>query len=131
MVRGLGLLLVMIVSLRAPRPSEGGSSRQATRLLARIARVEGYGKRGTIATRQCNPGALRAGAYTRSWGAARGARGFADFTKAPGGCGAGYGAAHRLLENKLRRGKTIASIIAAWAPASENDTKRYLREVSR
>lgn len=72
-----------------------------------------------------NPGDLR---FAGQRGATVGAHGFAAFPT----LAAGIQAANTQLDLYAKRGvNTIASIVAKWAPVSENDTASYIAQVEK
>lgn len=98
-----------------------------TRFAWTVARLEGWGVEGTIATRQNNPGCIR------SWGDLPQASGFAVFPDPAAGMEA---LREQCRRNLLERGLSIAEFFAGgpgypgFAPGNENDSLRYARHVS-
>jgi hypothetical protein len=83
----------------------------------------------SLADRNRNPGNIRDGAFARRQPGYIGqAQGFAKFDTA----GHGAMAMFRLIESYVASGhKTIASIVAKWAPPSENNTGAYVADVEK
>ena len=75
-----------------------------------------------LGLRQNNPGNLR------SWGNTPVVGGFASFGSAAEGLSAMAG---NLLTYANRGWNSVREIISHWAPASENDTNAYIRDVTR
>ena len=103
------------------------------KLIEAIARMEGFGADpSNLPTRHNNPGDIRAGQWANAHGAIPGAPDplrrqpaspsqYAVFKDAA----VGWDALRALL-NQHYIGMTLATAIAKYAPATENDTDRYL-----
>lgn len=104
-----------------------------TALAQAIARQEGYGIPGSVATRLNNPGNLvyvgQSGATpVRVTGADGKVRTFASWPTPD----EGWAGLVRDLELKASRGMDLQAIINAWAPASDgNNTTKYYLNVAR
>jgi hypothetical protein len=98
-----------------------------TATLQGIAKIEGFGKPGTLATRRNNPGNIEDGKFAQTHGAipSDGGR-FAQFPTAD----TGFAAMYRLLKDKYS-GKTLAEVIGRWAPSKENNTNAYIANLSK
>lgn len=90
-------------------------------LIEAIARMEGWGIPGDLPTRKNNPGDICAGAFSAAHGATPSAGRFATFPTPA----AGFAALRALLSTHYV-GLTIAQAIERYAPASENNTARYV-----
>jgi len=84
---------------------------------------------GTRATRNNNPGNLKASAWVRRLPGFAGVDegGFARFASQE----AGFAAAERLVSAKIQQFGTLAGVIRSWAPPNENNTGAYINAVSR
>ena len=99
-----------------------------------IAREEGWNLTPPARCRRnCNPGNLDMAPWEMQFGASlekvpagEKAR-FAVFPDAP----SGFAALVHLCGFPKYRGKSLANLITAWAPPSENDTSAYLQNVCR
>lgn len=89
----------------------------------------GGGRGGSRADRNNNPGNITDGSFARSQPGYAGSDGrFAIFASPE----AGRAAQEKLLSNYIVRGRnTIASIIAKYAPASENNVAAYVGHIER
>lgn len=81
-----------------------------------MARFEGFGLPGTIATRNNNPGNLVYGSFAINHGAIGSDNGFATFPDVA----TGFGAMDSLLQSYANRGETLASAIAKWNGNGDN-----------
>ena len=88
-----------------------------------IARLEGYGVKGSLAQRQNNPGNLK---YAKQIGATLGANGFAKFKNPQDG----FNALHRQIVLDASRGHTLETFIYKYAPPKDNNTLRYIATLS-
>lgn len=88
-----------------------------------IARIEGYGVKGSLAQRQNNPGNLK---YAGQPGAVRGDKGFAKFPTPQ----AGFQALQNQILLDAKRGHTLETFIYKYAPPKENNTLRYIAVLS-
>lgn len=77
-------------------------------------------RENTLAFRNNNPGNLR---YAKQRGAVQGEGGFAAFATPK----AGYQALIDQILLDTKRGHTLESFLAKYAPPSENDTEAYLK----
>jgi len=91
-----------------------------------IARFEGWGKEGTIPTRDNNPGDIVAGTFTEAHGASGHAGRFATFPTPE----AGFAALRSLLCAHYS-GMTLAAALTKYAPPIENNTNAYLAGVCK
>lgn len=97
---------------------------------AAIAEVEGFGKPGTPATLQNNPGNLIYNDTTKAWGATgSGIGGFAIFPDVA----TGQAAEDKNVSYYANKGYTLSDLFAAWAPASQagNDPISYANTVAK
>ncbi len=88
----------------------GSSSLQFPSLDAAIAEFEGFGKSGTLATRNNNPGNLVYGPFAKSQGATGSEKGFATFPDVA----TGTEAMDNLLGNYASKGYNLKDTIDAW-----------------
>jgi hypothetical protein len=99
-----------------------------TALARAMAEVEGFFKAGTTAARNCNPGNLRPPKAVKLRGqTGLDDAGFAVFPDAA----TGWTALDRQIAIDAKRGHTLATFIAKYAPASENNTAAYLAYLER
>ena len=96
-----------------------------------IARFEGFGTSGTLATRNNNPGNLIPGSFSTAHGAVGESGGFAVFPD----YNTGFQAEDALIKNYADKGYTIEELLRAWAPPSsagnsEANTQKYIDFVS-
>lgn len=97
-----------------------------------IAAFEGFGKAGTLATVNNNPGNIIGGQFATNHGATSvDANGFAVFPDA----GTGVGAEDALVTYYANKGATIQDLISSWAPPtapgnSSTATNNYINYVS-
>lgn len=100
-------------------------------LVEAIARQEGFGKPGTRATRNCNPGNINYSAFARAHGAiAEDDKGYARFTSNLDG----FVALRSLLSSPAYRGKSFRDALLKYAPPTgdvrgTNDTEAYIHNV--
>lgn len=94
-----------------------------TLLMQSIAKLEGFYKHGTLAQRQNNPGNLR---FAKQVGAVKGDKGFAKFSTLE----QGWNALRAQIALDAKRGHTLETFIHKYAPPHENNTKRYLSNLS-
>lgn len=117
---------------RRSAPSNGVTAGWLVPALAEaIARMEGFYAGATRAYRNHNPGNLRdvqtfAGRWQYWPSLPHDDMGFPDF----GTFDAGWNAMYRDLEIKIARGWTLARLIYAWAPPTENNSAQYLAYVA-
>lgn len=90
-----------------------------TKLALLISKEEGFGKPGTVPTRNHNPGDLRHSPHSQHPGDPNGigvidndADGWADL--------------ERQLRLYAERGMTLQQLVEEYAPPNENNTQRYL-----
>lgn len=95
-----------------------------TKLAQLIAKEEGFGLAGKIPTVRHNPGDLRHSPHSQHPGDPN-AVGMID-TDAHG-----WDDLERQLQLYARRGMTLRECIFVFAPSSENDSERYLRDIAR
>ncbi len=99
---------------------------QTMPLLHAFARMEGFYAQlaaPDIPQRDHNPGDICDGSFAREQRGYAGADGrFARFASDD----AGFAAMRALLSGPGYRGKTIAEVVARYAPPNENDTQRYV-----
>jgi hypothetical protein len=105
------------------------------KLIEAIARMEGFGADpANLPTRHNNPGDICAGQWANAHGAVPGA----EDPRYPGEGPSRYAMfksqvdgwdALRTLLNQHYAGMTLASAISKYAPATENDTDRYITMV--
>lgn len=88
-----------------------------------IARIEGYGVKGSLAQRQNNPGNLK---FVGQKNAVLGAKGFAKF-KTPQD---GFNALHNQIVLDAKRGHTLETFLYKYAPPKENNTLKYIAFIS-
>jgi hypothetical protein len=93
-------------------------------LIQAIARMEGWGVAGAIPTRDDNPGDICAGQFAEAHGAEDVPGRFAVFETAQDG----FAALRALLVGHYT-GLTVAQAVERYAPATENDTARYIADV--
>jgi len=79
-----------------------------------MAQFEGFGKAGTLATRNNNPGNIIESAFAYSHGAVGASSGFAVFPDVD----SGYQATDALVASFAAKGATVASLINAWSPST-------------
>lgn len=96
-----------------------------------IAKFEGFGKTGTPATRNNNPGNIIASDFAYSNGAIGESGGFAVFPDPA----TGYAATDALVGNYAAKGATLESLIKAWSPGNApgntpQSTQNYIDYVS-
>lgn len=100
------------------------ASKKLVVLSQKIAQIEGFNKRGTLAQRNNNPGNLR---YVGQKGAVKGDKGFAKF-KTPD---AGWQALQQQIALDASRGHTLQSFVYKYAPPSENNSAIYLQMIMK
>jgi hypothetical protein len=93
---------------------------------------EGYGKPGTLATVNNNPGNIIAGTWATQQGAIGSNRGFAIFPNSD----AGFAAQEALIEHYADAGYSLDQLVTAWAPPtapgnSQASTTAYQQAVSK
>jgi len=88
-----------------------------------IAKQEGYGVHGTLATVLNNPGNIEWGKFARAHGAIQAGR-FAHFPSPE----AGFKALKALLTSAYL-GLTVEEALNKWAPPVENQTDIYIKNV--
>jgi len=95
-----------------------------TKLACAIATAEGWFHPDptVLPRRNNNPGNLRASPLTRPK-----EKGFVKFAGPKEGIAALY---HQIAKHVLR-GYTLRTLVEKWAPPTENDTERYVRETAR
>lgn len=91
-----------------------------TRLAQLIARREGFGLPGSIPTVRHNPGDLRHSPHSSHWPDQENSIGFIDSNDH------GWEDLERQLSLYAERGCTLETMVAAYAPPSENQTSEYL-----
>jgi len=103
------------------------SSKSSKKTLAEaIATMEGfYASKATRAARNHNPGNLEYGPFAKKYGATGSDGRFAIFPDDA----SGFRALNALLSSPAYSGLTVAEAIAKYAPATENDTKNYIRMI--
>lgn len=93
-------------------------------LMNAISKMEGWGVKGSIATRNNNPGNLRSGlGQTGSEETVNGK--FATFANEADG----WRALRYDIEVRMREGKSLREFIYQYAPPTENKTDNYLSYV--
>lgn len=94
---------------------------------AAIAQIEGFGKPGTLATVDNNPGNIITGNYAKSQGAIGANNGFAVFPDVA----TGLQATDNLVGYYANKGASIQDLINSWAPASAgNNPTSYAKDVA-
>lgn len=96
--------------------------------LRAIGREEGYGKPGTLPTRNLNPGDLEFHPWMTRFGGQLESGPHARFAVFPTEKD-GYDALKHLFGFPLYKGKTVAEAITEFAPAVENRTAAYIANV--
>ena len=94
-------------------------------ILEAIARMEGWHDPASRCRRNNNPGNIEAGRFATAHGACGSDERFATFPTPE----AGFAAMRALLSAPSYENLTVAEAIARWAPANENDTAAYVRNV--
>lgn len=108
----------------------------AHKFLKAMARKEGFGRHGTRATRNNNPGNIEWGPFARSHGATRievipeGFRSTPRFAYFPS-VELGWEAMRKRLITGMYKGLTVREAISKWAPPIENDTEAYIRFICK
>jgi hypothetical protein len=92
--------------------------------LEAVAREKGWLDASSLCRRNNNPGDIEWGKFAESHGAAHIGR-FAKFPSPE----AGFAAMKVLFCGPAYLNLTVAEAIAKWAPSTENDTARYVRNV--
>jgi hypothetical protein len=110
-----------------PDPYAGGGVNDyggGMNLMQAMARMEGFGVKGTRPTRNNNPGDIEYGSFAKAHGATGTDGRFAIFPDAQ----TGFGAMRALLTAHYS-GLSLSEALNKWAPPLENNTNRYIASV--